>query len=307
MRISVGETMNLSVIGAANIDITATAEGTYRPGDSNPSAVSVSFGGVARNTAHNLCLLGHRICFYTAFGGDDFAARLRDNCLSLGMDLSHALTFPESRSNLYLSINNQAGELMAGAADMPLADRIDTEYLRREIRFINRAEALVCDTNLSEEALAFVLEQAEIPVFLDTVSAVKAQRIARVLAKPCEQIRLYCLKMNRQEAQAIQDLWGIGEIDLPGEMHRRGVFRVFLTEGADGVLVSEKGQKAVHLPAEAVPVCNVSGAGDAFFAGLIHAFSLGKDCLESARIGLRAASLTLRSSSAVRDDLKSLL
>ncbi|MFN0194315.1 MAG: PfkB family carbohydrate kinase, partial [Aestuariivirga sp.] len=45
-------------IGGANIDIKAKALGNVLPGTSNPGTVSVSPGGVARNIAHNLAVLG---------------------------------------------------------------------------------------------------------------------------------------------------------------------------------------------------------------------------------------------------------
>ena len=44
------------VIGAANVDISAQALEAFRMHDSNPSIVSIGFGGVGRNIAHNLCL-----------------------------------------------------------------------------------------------------------------------------------------------------------------------------------------------------------------------------------------------------------
>ena len=58
----------ITVIGAANVDITASPIGRYVPCDSNPSRVEISYGGVGRNIAHNLCLMGEKVRLFTVFG-----------------------------------------------------------------------------------------------------------------------------------------------------------------------------------------------------------------------------------------------
>ena len=55
------KTMRICVIGGANVDITATSGRAFQFGDSNPGTVQVSWGGVGRNIAHNLALLGDEV------------------------------------------------------------------------------------------------------------------------------------------------------------------------------------------------------------------------------------------------------
>ena len=50
--------MRICVIGGANADIIATSFSAFVPNDSNPGAVRLTAGGVGRNIAHNLALLG---------------------------------------------------------------------------------------------------------------------------------------------------------------------------------------------------------------------------------------------------------
>lgn len=56
------------------MDITATSGNAFRIGDSNPGKVNVSWGGVGRNIAHNLVLLGDDVELMTIFGGDALLA-----------------------------------------------------------------------------------------------------------------------------------------------------------------------------------------------------------------------------------------
>ena len=62
----------ITVIGGANIDISATMSGVTIASDSNPGHVTLGHGGVARNVAHNLRSLGHEVRFVTVFGNDNF-------------------------------------------------------------------------------------------------------------------------------------------------------------------------------------------------------------------------------------------
>ena len=58
------------VVGGVNIDIAGIPSQPLVPRDSNPGLVRMSLGGVGRNIAHNLSLLGVEVKFITAFGED---------------------------------------------------------------------------------------------------------------------------------------------------------------------------------------------------------------------------------------------
>ena len=65
------------VCGGVNIDIGAHSFAPLRAKDSNPGKVELSLGGVGRNIAHNMRLLGVPTYLLTAVGGDSRAAARR--------------------------------------------------------------------------------------------------------------------------------------------------------------------------------------------------------------------------------------
>ena len=79
------------VCGGVNIDIGAHSFAPLRAKDSNPGKVELSLGGVGRNIAHNMRLLGVPTYLLTAVGGDSRASQVEESCKELGIDLSHAL------------------------------------------------------------------------------------------------------------------------------------------------------------------------------------------------------------------------
>ena len=97
------------VVGAVNLDICGRPEKKLIFRDSNPGAVTLTPGGVGRNIAHDLRLLGVEVKFLTAFGGDSHAQLLRNDCVELGMDLSCALDVPGGRTSTYLYITDERG------------------------------------------------------------------------------------------------------------------------------------------------------------------------------------------------------
>ena len=76
------------VCGGVNIDIGAHSFAPLRDRDSNPGRVELSLGGVGRNIAHNMRLLGVPTYLLTAVGGDSRASQVEESCKELGIDLS---------------------------------------------------------------------------------------------------------------------------------------------------------------------------------------------------------------------------
>lgn len=291
--------MRVSVIGASNIDISGRSASRFAPRDSNPGAVTKSLGGVGRNISHNLRLLGADVSFFTAIGGDEYAETIAKDCAMLEIDLSHALYRPDLRSSIYLCINDEKGELVAGIADMDICEAVTVEYLKRELEHINDADAVVFDTNLTEESMEYLMKNSAGPTFVDCVSGKKTEKLKRALERGgC---RLFTLKANRTEAGVLAG----GEIadeadakEAAARLRSFGAERVYITLGADGVCCAD-GSGAFVLPAARASVVSASGAGDAFVAALVYASGKGADLRASAECGLRAAKLTLESPSAV--------
>ena len=108
------------VVGGVNMDIGGVSAGPLVPADSNPGAVRMSLGGVGRNIAHNMALLGVDTRLLTAFGDDLYAQRIAASCGELGIDISRSLQVPGGRTSTYLFIANQSGEMELALSDMDI-------------------------------------------------------------------------------------------------------------------------------------------------------------------------------------------
>ena len=106
------------VIGGVNMDICGKISSRMVMRDSNLGIISTRPGGVGRNIAHNLSLLGLDVSLIAAIGGDMYAKAIMDSCDTLGIDLSMARILPEERSSTYLYVTDEFGDMQLGINDM---------------------------------------------------------------------------------------------------------------------------------------------------------------------------------------------
>ena len=251
--------------------------------DSNPGQVSIRPGGVGRNIAHNLCLLGMDLSFITALGGDLYAASLRENCGALGMDLSMTLSLPERRSSVYLYINDEKGDMQLAVSDMDIVNCISAEFLSRHIEEINSYSALVIDANLPEQSIEYLAKNCRIPLYADPVSTAKAKKLIPYIDK------FYAIKPNAIEAEALT-----GEKE-PEKAAKRliemGLKRAFVSCGNMGIVAAE-GDTLIHIPCAPAKIVNTTGSGDAATAAIVWAGVNGMSLSKSAQAGVIAGAIT---------------
>ena len=292
--------MKICVIGGANADITATSSSMFVPGDSNPGKVRISFGGVARNVAHNLALLGDEVHLLTVFGSDSLAERLREHCIRSGILLEGSETVPGASQSMFLSINSPEGEMLGGVADMAILDRMDQEWISGRMDLINDSDAVVADANLSAGSLSCLIGCCRPPLFIDAVSCAKAPRIGEALALatgglPAGKQAIAAIKCNSAEE---------GMLGIFGNGLSEAVGRIYVSQGRSGLKVIEKGRES-HFPALECKVVNTTGGGDALLAGIVH---MGRDAdvSDAARAGLLCARCAVSSADAVNEGIKNL-
>ena len=188
-------TKRVAVIGGMNMDIGGRAAGTLQMRDSNPGVVSLRPGGVGRNIAQNLRLLGAEVSLVSAVGDDAFGRELQASCEALGLDLSMTLRRPRERSSTYLYVTDDGGDMLLAVSDMDIVDRITPEALAPLLERLNGFDAVVLDANLSQAALNFLSEKLTVPLYADPVSTAKAEKLLPILP------RLRALKPNALEAR----------------------------------------------------------------------------------------------------------
>jgi pseudouridine kinase len=285
------------VIGGANTDIVGVSDEPLVPRDSNPGAAVVSAGGVARNVAENLARLGVETHLLTAFGGDHDGRALREDCRTLGIDVSAALHDTEAPGSRYIAIMDADGDLALALNDMRAIERVTPAVLEERRDLLESADLLVADCNLPAASLEWLAERAGAPVVVDPVSVAKAPRVSSALGG------IHTLKANVLEVGALAGEASGSHADVAraaSALLDRGVSRVFVTLGARGAYCAD-GESSVRVGSPSVRVVNATGAGDAFTAGVAYATLDGRDLAATVRFATAMAVLTLESERSVSE------
>jgi pseudouridine kinase len=286
------------VVGGANIDICGAPATELRMRDSNPGRVTATPGGVARNIAENLARLGVDTRLVTAIGADYHGELLCTQAASAGIDMRYVLQLEAQPTSTYVSVLDDAGDMLVAINDMSIVEAITPDYLQRHEPLFRRAGLLIADANLTEASLGYLARSFDgQPLFVDAVSVAKARRLLPVIDA------VHSLKVSLAEAQAICGMRATRDSSLPdlaSWLHERGVARVFITLGAGGVYYSDGNEEGVEKPAESPSgVVSASGAGDAFVAGLAFAWLSDWSLARSVRFATSAAEVTLAHAAAI--------
>ena len=287
------------VVGGVNVDIGGRSFAPLVAADSNPGRVTVSLGGVGRNIAHNLSLLGTDVRLLTAYGEDAHVAQVAASCSELGIDLSHALRTADAPTSTYLYLADNRGEMALAVSDMSICDRISPSYLASQLPLLQNAQVVVADTNIPQESLEFLAENCNVPLFIDPVSTIKAEKIRGILPG------IHTLKPNALEAELLSGVPIHGPEDTrqaAKKLLELGIHRVFISMGGSGVCAA-MGDKCVILPPLPGNRVNTTGCGDAFMAALTWAYLEGMDLEHTALAGLAAGSIAMESPETINSAL----
>ena len=282
----------VTVIGGANIDIHGKSAAALRQHDSNPGKVHISAGGVARNIADNLARLGVDSRLITAVGNDQHGQVLMQLSRNAGINMQYVHRIANAPTSTYLAVLDEQGDMQVAINDMNIIEQLNVAMLAAHEAMLAQSAIIIVDCNLPADTLAWIgRHAAAIPLFADTVSAAKAPRLQALLPS------LHTLKTTASEIAALTGRAARTQPQLRSvatELHARGLKRLFVTRGEDGVFFSDGAQQGVRKPAlrrRAVP--STGGAGDAFLAGLAYSWLGNWTLARSLQFALAAADLTL--------------
>ncbi|XP_072408342.1 LOW QUALITY PROTEIN: uncharacterized protein [Chiloscyllium punctatum] len=324
----------LVVIGGCNVDFIAKAKGgdLVFAGSTNRGTVRQSIGGVGRNLADCLSRLGLNPLFISAIGKDDNGEAVLSFCSH--MDTGGVAVLPGHSTAVYCAVIAANGELSLGLGDMDIHRQITEQYVSKFKEQLQSASLVCLDGNIPASTIHYVCSVAKehgTPVLFEPTDSIAA-------CKPFESDSWKSLTFtspNLQELRAMNEALGLPvPTELPTLMDEvigvaldmsqpllKHLQCVIVTLGHQGVLLCGRSEEgtiflqpkkaskivpgkvcAIHYPAIAVEpkeILNVSGAGDSLAAGIIAGILTQQETHTCIRMGLLAASYSLKSQEAI--------
>ncbi|MEQ8964472.1 MAG: carbohydrate kinase family protein [Azospirillaceae bacterium] len=292
---------SIACIGAAHVDIRARALGPVALGSSNPVTPRRGVGGVARNVATGLALLGHDVRLISRIGMDSEGDRVLAALAAAGVDAEGVTRSTDQPTATYTALVGPDGEMVVALADMAIYDEMTPALIAPALADVTDRRLWMVDANLPVDTLDAIADARPESGRLaaDAVSVAKAPRLLGVLD------RLAVLVCNADEAAALTGRpvrHPLEVCEAAATLRGAGVGTVVIGLGARGAYVASAGAER-FLPAAPATMVDTTGAGDALVAGLLHAIAGGGDGIAALAAGLAAAALTVESEATVPESL----
>lgn len=280
------------VIGGSNVDITGNLTKVYYTQDSNPGAINMSLGGVGRNIAENLAHLGLHVQLVTALGDDVYGEEILKHCQSVGIDTALVKKYSDYRTSVYMQIMDHEGQLQIAVSDMDIVKHITPTMLDSYKHHFENAKAIIIEGNLEVDAIQYMAKHYGKKLFFDPVSIKKAEKI--------KGLSLLCITPNLEEAKKIAASDG-SENEMLLKL-RENIQIPMITLGEEGVAFMNNDFHII--PPKKTHVKNVTGAGDAFMAGVVYGFMKDLESQDMIKCGMVMSKYALESHLAVNPAIK---
>ena len=285
------------VLGAVFVDIKGYPEDTYIPTGRNVGRIEQLHGGVSRNIAEDIANVELRPTFVSLIDdtglGEDVKNKLRDH----KCNTDYIWAVPDGMGT-WMAIFDNNGDVAGSISKRPdLSPMVD--YLEKYgDEIFSDCDAIALEFDMDKETTKLVFKYAEKynkPVF----SAVSNMRIA--IERRDLMLKSRCCVCNQLEAGILFS--ENYEDKTPGEMVEiisqkvinSDIADMVVTLGGDGAVYADKyGNTGIVAPNK-VDVIDTTGAGDAFFAGVVIGCTYGKNLAEACVIGTRLARSVIQS------------
>ena len=251
--------------------------------------------GGAGNVARNLASLGALTHFLAVTGADEPGREVTELAAELPGVTSALLADPGRATAIktryvagrqqVLRADLECGPALAGKIENALMRKIETAAKRASVVVLSDYGKGALTGRIIACAMA-AAKRAGIPVLVDPKGEdYRRYRGARLVTP------------NRKELAEASRLATAGDAEIVAGARRIarscGIAGVLATRGADGMTLVDGGRKAVHLPAEAREVFDVSGAGDTVIAVVAAAIAGGAELIDAARLANVAAGIVV--------------
>ena len=287
--------MGIVVIGAVFVDIKGYPTDVYIPGGRNAGRVEQVHGGVSRNVVEDIANVELRPTFVSLVDrsgiGADVVRKLRDHKVN-----TDYIRVTDDGMGTWLAVFDNDGDVVAAISKRPDLSPLVDILEEHGDEIIRDADSIALEIDMDKAVTKKVFALAEkygkqVYALVSNMSiAIKRRDLLR---------SVHCLVCNQQEAGILfsenYDHCSPEELrDIVADRIKAAqIGRVVVTMGGQGAVWATLDGDCGLCPAKKVSVKDTTGAGDAFFSGIIMGLTYGKSMAEACEIGTRLAAAVI--------------
>jgi sugar/nucleoside kinase (ribokinase family) len=237
--------------------------------------ISTHGGGAGGNVASWLAVLGNDVTMVGRIGNDAAGSAITAEFDALGISYGEivkegfhtgvviCLVDPSGERTMLADNGANAG---LAVSDLPALDGVDAIYLTGYAPLAPLSRAGVLE-------MIEIINKLQIPIVFDPATVGGMQGV------PVEEILSWCALMDTvimNEEEAIY-LSGLSNLESALNFFVEHTHRVIIKRGSAGAIGLERGGQIISVEAQTTEVVDTTGAGDAFAAGFIDAFTGRRD------------------------------
>lgn len=288
-----------TVIGTVFIDCKGFPFNPYIPTGRNLGRIQFVHGGVGRNIAENMGLMGVEARLVSSVDSSGLGMEVLQRLESSGVKTDYMAEAEKEGMGMWMAVLDENGDLAGSISQMPDLSAMAAAFAEHGADIVRSSSHIMLELDLNAELSAAVLELAGknnkpvygIPGNLDVI-----------LQQPKLLSKLACFICNHVEAER---LLGRSFIELDSQSRLTTVrelagtlelTQLVITLGAEGSVyydgtTGEVGEQAVY----PVTVEDSSGAGDAYFSGTVMGLMRGLPLRQAVVCGTKVAGWTIES------------
>ena len=280
----------ICVVGSANIDLTFRTPRFPQPGETlTGHALHQGMGGKGANQAVAAARLGAEVTFIACVGNDAFGKAAINAYQAEGIQASfirQAEDQPTGTAAILVDDDAENCIIVVAGANAELS----AKDVQAASSMIEQSHVVLCQLETPADAAVKAFRIARDANVLTILTPAPAEHVTDQLLALCD----VCVP-NKAEIAALTGQTVDTEADAlraAERLRERGVKRVALTMGGDGVLILDD-SGSTHIPAIKVDAVDTTGAGDAFTAALAVSLADGMTLTESARRASTVAAISV--------------
>jgi len=259
--------------------------------------MTLAAGGAA-NVAANIAAYGAKCILVGIVGDDDAGIQTRQVLTEAGVSDSHLVTSIGRPSTVKtrLVAHSQQVARIDQEDETACSGEVEAEIFDQITLAVSAADVVVLSDYakgvLSDRVISFAIEcakAADVKVLVDPKGKVYEKYRGASLLTPNRREAAEAVNLDESTADLVQTagkrLLESIEVDS-----------LLITEGSEGMSLFRRNEPAVHLPALARAVFDVTGAGDTVIATLAASLGSGADLESAARLANIAAGLVVEQS-----------
>lgn len=293
--------MGIVVIGATFVDIKGYPIGQYIPGGRNVGRVVQVHGGVARNVAEDIANVELRPTFLSVVDETTLSDSVLQKLDNHKVDTAYIIRRPEGLGT-WLAVFDETGDVAASISRRPDLTAIGEVLDEHGDEIFSAADSIAIEFDIDVPILKKVLSLAKkhgkkVCTVVSNMSIAMGRRdlLGEIAVLVCNEQEAGLLFSEHYKDISPEDM---GEILLK-RITQAGIPRIVVTLGGRGAVYADasgtEGGSFGVCPALHVHVVDTTGAGDAFFSGIVIGTTYGKSLGEACVIGTRLAASVVAS------------